>query len=98
MGIWKRDGNHFPPQNKLIQDSEGNEENGCPVPDSNKTKINYAHEPNEAQKNSLKEEILQVITENFMEMLLDMVNQNIQEALKNFQGNKNKEYEKTQNK
>jgi uncharacterized protein involved in exopolysaccharide biosynthesis len=31
-----------------------------------------------------------------MEMLLDMVNQNIQEALKKFQVTKNKEYEKTQ--
>jgi uncharacterized protein involved in exopolysaccharide biosynthesis len=31
-----------------------------------------------------------------MEMLLDMVNQNIQEILKKFQDNKNKEYEKTQ--
>jgi uncharacterized protein YukE len=28
--------------------------------------------------------------------LLDMVNQNVQEAPKKFQGNKNKEYEKTQ--
>jgi uncharacterized protein involved in exopolysaccharide biosynthesis len=31
-----------------------------------------------------------------MEMLLDMVNQNIQDALKKFQDTKNKEYEKTQ--
>jgi uncharacterized protein involved in exopolysaccharide biosynthesis len=31
-----------------------------------------------------------------MEMLLDKVNKNIQEALKKFQNNKNKEYEKTQ--
>jgi uncharacterized protein Yka (UPF0111/DUF47 family) len=31
-----------------------------------------------------------------MEMLLDMVNQSIQEALKKFQNNKNKEYEETQ--
>jgi predicted RNase H-like nuclease (RuvC/YqgF family) len=31
-----------------------------------------------------------------MEMLLDMVNQNIQEAFKKFQDTKNKEYEKTQ--
>jgi DNA-binding protein YbaB len=31
-----------------------------------------------------------------MEMLLDMINQNIQEALKKFQDTKNKEYEKTQ--
>jgi hypothetical protein len=64
----KRDGNRSPHKNKLIQDSEGNEENGCPVPDSNKTKINYAKEPNKAHKNTLKEKILQVITENFMEM------------------------------
>jgi hypothetical protein len=63
------------PKNKLIQDSEGNEENRYPDPDSNKTKINYAKEPNQPHKNNLKEEILQVITENFMEMLLDMVNQ-----------------------
>jgi polyhydroxyalkanoate synthesis regulator phasin len=43
----------------------------------------------------VKEEILQVINENFIEMLLDMVNQNIQEALKKFQDSKNKEYEKS---
>jgi hypothetical protein len=78
------------PQNKLIQDSEGNEENGYPVPDSKKTKINYTKEPNDAHKNKLKEEILHVITENFMEMLLDMVNQNVQESLKKFQDNENK--------
>jgi hypothetical protein len=81
-----------------MQDSEGNEENGYSVPDSNKRKINDAKEPNDACKNNLKEEILQVITENFMEMLLDMVTQNIQDALKKFQDTKNKEYEKTQNK
>jgi hypothetical protein len=40
--------------------------------------------------------ILKEITENFMEMLLDKVNQNVQEALKKFQDNKNQEYEKTQ--
>jgi hypothetical protein len=33
-----------------------------------------------------------------MEMLLDKVNQNVKEALKKFQDNKSKEYEKTQNK
>jgi uncharacterized phage infection (PIP) family protein YhgE len=31
-----------------------------------------------------------------MEILLDMVNENVKEALKKFQGNKYKEYEKTQ--
>jgi hypothetical protein len=46
----------------------------------------------------MKEEILQEITENFMKMLLDKVNQYMQEALKKIQDNKTKEYEKTQNK
>jgi hypothetical protein len=40
----------------------------------------------------MKEEILQVISENFMGMLLDMVKQNIEERLKKFQDYKNKEY------
>jgi hypothetical protein len=60
-----------------------------------KTKTNYTKEPNEAQKNIMKEEILQVTNEYFTEMLLAMVNQNVQEALKKFQEYKNKEYEKT---
>jgi NAD(P)H-dependent FMN reductase len=55
--------------------------------------MNYDKEPNEAHKNNLKEEILQVITENFMEMLL-----NVQEGLKKFQDNKNREFEKAQEK
>jgi hypothetical protein len=96
MGRWKRDGNHSPPKNNLTQNSEGNEENGYPVPDSNKTKINDAKEPNDAQKNILKKEILQVVTENFIELLLDIISQNVQEALKKFQDTKNKEYKKTQ--
>jgi hypothetical protein len=58
-----------------------------------KTKIN---DTKVVHKNNLKEDILQVITENFVEMILDMVNQNVQEALKKFQGTKNKEYKKTQ--
>jgi hypothetical protein len=96
MGRRKRNGNHSSPQNNLIQDSEGNEENGYPVLDSNTKKINDTREPNDIHKNIFKEEILQIITENFMEILLHMVNQNIQEALKKFQDTKNKEYEKTQ--
>jgi hypothetical protein len=51
----------FSPQNNLIQDSEGNEENGYPVPNSNKTKINYTKDPNNVHKNTLKKDILQVI-------------------------------------
>jgi hypothetical protein len=59
MGRRKWDGNHSPPpRNKLVQDSEGNEENGYSVPDPNKTKIDYPKEPKKANKNTLKEEIL----------------------------------------
>jgi hypothetical protein len=32
----KREGNHSPPKNKVVQDLERNEENGYPDPDSNK--------------------------------------------------------------
>jgi hypothetical protein len=59
MGRQKRDGNNYRPKNKLVQDSEENEENGCPVQDPNKTKTNYPKKPDEAHKNTLKEEILQ---------------------------------------
>jgi hypothetical protein len=77
-GKTKKGREPFSHKNNLIQDSEGNEA----VLDSSKTKINDTKEPNDGHKNILKEEILQVITENFMEMLLGMVNQNVQEALK----------------
>jgi hypothetical protein len=99
MGKWKNDGNHFPlPKNKLVQDSEGNEENRYPVPDSNKTDINYIKEHNEAHKNNLKEEILHVINKNFMEMILDMVNQNVQEHSRNYKTTKIKNMRRNKNK
>jgi uncharacterized phage infection (PIP) family protein YhgE len=96
MGRQKNQGNHFPPSKKLVQEPEGNEKNRYSDPDSNKMKINYVKEPNEAHKNNLKEEILQVINEKFIEMILDMVNQNVQETLKTFQDKKNREFEKAQ--
>jgi hypothetical protein len=46
MGRRKRNGNHSPIENNLIQYSEGSEENGYPVLDSNKTKIDSAKEHN----------------------------------------------------
>jgi tRNA 2-selenouridine synthase SelU len=96
MGRWKKEGNHFSPNNKSVQEPEENEENRYPDPDSNKMKINYAKEPNEAHHNILKEEMRQVINENFIEMILDRVNQNVQKTLKKFQDNKNREFEKAQ--
>jgi hypothetical protein len=51
MGRKKREGNHCPPQNKVVQDLERNEENGCQDSDSHKTKVNYTKEPKEAHKN-----------------------------------------------
>jgi hypothetical protein len=74
MGRIKRDGNLSHPKNNLTQDSKGNEQKRYPVPDSRKTKINDTKKPNDIHKNILKEEILQIITENFMEMILDTVN------------------------
>jgi hypothetical protein len=56
-GGQKRDRNYSPLKNKLVQNSEGNEENRYPVPHSNKTKIIYSKEPNEAYKNTLKEDV-----------------------------------------
>jgi phenylalanyl-tRNA synthetase alpha subunit len=53
-------------------------------------------EPSDAHRNNLKEEILQVITENFMVKILEAVNQNVQDALRTFEDTKNKEYEKKQ--
>jgi hypothetical protein len=78
-------------KNNLMEHSEGNEDNGYPALDSNKLKINNTKEQNNVHKNNLKEEILQATTENFMEMTLDMANQNTQEALKKIQDTKNKE-------
>jgi hypothetical protein len=40
---------------------------------------------------SPKEEILQVISGNFLEMLLDMANQTVEEAIKKFKDTKKKE-------
>jgi hypothetical protein len=86
-GKAEKRGKPFSPNNKLVQELERNEENRYPDPNSNKTKINYAKE---AHKKILKEEILQVIKDNYIEMILDMVNQNVQETLKKFQDNKNR--------
>jgi hypothetical protein len=79
-GKTEKTGKPVSPQQKLVQEPERNEENRYSDPDSNKMKINYAKEPNEAHKNDLKEEILQTLNENFIEMILDMVNQNVQET------------------
>jgi hypothetical protein len=94
MGKQKKQGNQFHHSKKLVQEPEGNEQNRYSDSDSNKMKINCAKEPNEAHKNNLKEDILQVLNENFIEMILDRVNQNVQVTLKKFQDNKNREFEK----
>jgi hypothetical protein len=58
MERWKKEGNYFPSNNKWVQEPEGNEKIRYPVPDFNKTMINYAKEHNEAHKTTLKEDIL----------------------------------------
>jgi hypothetical protein len=52
MGREKKQGNQFLHSKKLVQEPEENEENRYSDPDSNKMKINYAKEPNEAHKNN----------------------------------------------
>jgi hypothetical protein len=88
----RRDGNHSTPKNNSIENSVGNEKNGFPVPDLNKTMLNVTKLLSDAHKKTLKEEI----SEKFMEKILDIVNNNVQCALKKFQNTKNKEHEKTQ--
>jgi hypothetical protein len=60
MKIWeeKKGWKQFSPQNKLVQDSDRNEENRYPDPDSKKTKKTYAMDPNKDHKNNLKDEIM----------------------------------------
>jgi hypothetical protein len=94
MGIRKR--NHSPKKKKSIQDSVGNEGNGYPISDLNKTMINVTKEPSDTHIKMHKEEILEAITKKFMEKMLDMINQNVQDAFKNIQKTKYKEHEKTQ--
>jgi hypothetical protein len=98
IGRKKKEGNHFLSRNKLVQGPEGNEENRYPDPDFNKMKINDAKEPNEAHKNNLKEEILQVINEKFIEMILNMVNQNVQRHSRNSKTTKIENLRKHKNK
>jgi hypothetical protein len=63
-----------------------NEKNGYPVPDFNKTMKNVTKDPvTHTEKPSKKSED---ITEKFMEKILDMVNQNVQDVLKKFQDKK----------
>jgi hypothetical protein len=54
VGRRKREGNHSSPTNNLIQAQQGNEENGYPVPNSNKTKISDSKEPIYVNKNTSK--------------------------------------------
>jgi hypothetical protein len=96
MGRRRRHGNQSRQKNNLIQDSEGNEENRYPVLDPNKTVIKDTKEPCNAHKNTFKEEILPEITENFLEKISDVVNQNVQNVPKKFQDTNYKEHEKTQ--
>jgi hypothetical protein len=45
MGRRKRDGNHSPPKNKVVQYLERNEENGYPEPDSTKQRSTIPRNP-----------------------------------------------------
>jgi hypothetical protein len=65
----RREGNYTPQKHSSIEDLLGNEENGCFVPDPNKTMINVTNEPSNTHKKSLKEEIMEEVTEKLMEKM-----------------------------
>jgi hypothetical protein len=83
MGRRRRDGNHSPQKRNSVQGSVGNEENGYPVPNLKKMTINvtrghsYAHKKNPQRRNLGKK-----ISEKFMQKILEVVNLNVQDALK----------------
>jgi hypothetical protein len=58
--------------------------------------INFNKEPSDTHIKTLKEEVLEDITVKFMEKIIHMANENVQDALKKFQDTKNKEHKKTQ--
>jgi NAD+--asparagine ADP-ribosyltransferase len=62
---------------------------------SKKTMINVTKDPSDTHKKTLKEEILEEISQKLMKNIVDMVKQNIQDALKQFQDTKTKEHEIT---
>jgi predicted house-cleaning noncanonical NTP pyrophosphatase (MazG superfamily) len=59
--------------NNSIQDSVGNDKNGYPGPSLNKTKVNVTKKPNDNHIKTLKEEILEDISEKFMKKIPDML-------------------------
>jgi hypothetical protein len=61
-----------------MEDLVGNEENGYPVPDPNKTMINVTNKPSETHKKSLVEEIMEEVTERLIKKMLDMANQKVE--------------------
>jgi hypothetical protein len=66
----KRPGNPTPQKtSNSIEDLVGNEENEYPVPDLNRTMLVMTNESNDIHKKTLKEEIINVITEIVMEKL-----------------------------
>jgi hypothetical protein len=56
IGRQKKQGSQFPQSKKIVQEPEGNEGSRYSDSDSNKMKINYAKEPNDANKDNLKED------------------------------------------
>jgi hypothetical protein len=78
----------FSPQKYISTEFKGKWRKQIPRSRLQQNKGKLWQRTKEFYKDNIKEEILQVIIENFMEMLLDMVNKNKQEALKKFQDKK----------
>jgi uncharacterized protein YdiU (UPF0061 family) len=96
MGRKKSDGNHSPPQNKLVPGFRGKWRKWIPSSRHQQNKDRLSQGTQQSPQEHPERWNLQEIAEKLMEMLWDKVNQNVEEALKKFQDNKNKECEKTQ--
>jgi hypothetical protein len=70
----RREGNYTPQKNNSVEDVVGNEENGYPVPNPNKTRINVTNVSSDIHKKFLKEEIMKVVIKKLIQKILDMVN------------------------
>jgi hypothetical protein len=73
-----------------------NEENENPVPDPNRLMINVTNEHNDAHKELLKVEIENEVIEILMEKLQVKVKENIENQLRDYQDNTNKNCEDTE--
>jgi hypothetical protein len=96
--VEKKKARNFIPQkiNSSMENLVRNEENENPVPDPNRVMINVTNEHNDVHKELLKVEIENEVIEILMEKLQVKVKENIENQLRDYQDNTNKNCEDTE--